>query len=248
MTSDASLPPPPAPAKPAPPRENVWVNVFCNAILPGLLLTKLSKPERLGPVWALVVAVSIPLAYGIYDLIRRRKWNIFSVLGLVSTLLTGGLGLMKVDNFWFAVKEAAIPLVLGLAIPISLKTKQPLVRELLYNDQVLDTHRIGVALSEHQAGARFDGLLRWASWVLAGSFFLSAVLNFGLARWIVTAEPGSPTHAEQLGRLNWISWPVIVLPSMAILVFALFRLLKGIEALTGLKGDELFHHPKKRGS
>ncbi len=244
MTPEASPVPPAHSARPTPPRENVWVNLFCNAILPGLLLTKLSKPERLGPVWALVIAVSIPLVYGIYDLIRRRKWNIFSVLGIVSTLLTGGLGLMKTDNLWFAVKEAAIPLILGLAIPVSLRTKQPLVREMLYNDQVLDTHRIGVALSERGTLAEFDQELRKASWLLAGSFFLSAVLNYFLARWLVTAIPGSPEHAAQIGKLNWVSWPVIVLPSMAIMMVALFRLLKGLERLTGLKGEELFHARK----
>lgn len=242
MTNEASLTPPAAPSPKPVPRENVWVNLFCNAILPGLLLTKLSKPERLGPVWALVVAVSIPLIYGIYDLIRRRKWNIFSILGLVSTLLTGGLGLLKTDNLWFAVKEAAIPLLLGLAIPLSLRTKQPLVREMLYNDQVLDTHKIGTALAANQREGDFERQLVGASWMVAGSFFLSAVLNFILARWMVTAVPGSTEHAEQLGRLNWMSWPVIALPSMIIMMVALFRLLKGIERLTGLKGDELFHH------
>ncbi len=240
MTNEAS-PTPIAPTPKLVPRENVWVNLFCNAVLPGLLLTKLSKPERLGPVWALVVAVSIPLVYGIYDLIRRRKWNIFSVLGLVSTLLTGSFGLMKLDNLWFAVKEAAIPLLLGLAIPISLRTKQPLVREMLYNDQILDTQRIGAALAVQQREAEFDLQLVRASWLVAGSFFLSSVLNFILARWMVTAVPGSTEHAEQLGRMNWVSWPVIALPSMIIMMLALFRLLKGIERLTGLKGDELFH-------
>lgn len=244
MTPEASPVPPAHSARPTPPRENVWVNLFCNAILPGLLLTKLSKPERLGPVWALVIAVSIPLVYGIYDLIRRRKWNIFSVLGIVSTLLTGGLGLMKTDNLWFAVKEAAIPLLLGLAIPISLRTKQPLIREMLYNDQVLDTHRIGTALAEKGSEAGFDQELRKASWLLAGSFFLSAVLNYFLARWLVTATPGSPEHVAQIGKLNWVSWPVIVVPSMAIMMIALFRLLKGLERLTGLKGEELFHARK----
>ncbi len=244
MTPEASPVPPANSARPSPPRENVWVNLFCNAILPGLLLTKLSKPERLGPVWALVIAVSIPLVYGIYDLLRRRKWNIFSVLGIVSTLLTGGLGLMKTDNLWFAVKEAAIPLFLGLAIPVSLRTKQPLVREMLYNDQVLDTHRIGAALAERGSEASFDQELRKASWLLAASFFLSAVLNYFLARWLVTATPGSPEHAAQIGKLNWVSWPVIVLPSMAIMMVALFRLLKGLERLTGLKGEDLFHARK----
>ncbi len=246
-TPDSVSPPGPAPSPlpPPKPRENVWINLVCNAVLPGFLLTQLSKPERLGPVWALVIALSIPLGYGIYDLIRRRTWNMFSVIGLIGTLITGVLGLMKVSNFWFAVKEAAIPAILGLAIPLTLKTRQPLVRTLIYNDQVLDTDRIGRALVERNALPGFDALLRWASWVLAGAFLFSAVLNYLLARWIVTAPPGSPENVAQLGRLNWVSWPVIMVPSMAIMMFALFRLLKGLEALTGLPGDDLFHQSKK---
>lgn len=245
MTPDASTTPPSgAPARPVP-KENLWINLFCNAILPGLLLTKLSKPERLGPMWALVVAVSIPLVYGVYDLVRRRKWNVFSVLGISSTLLTGGLGLMKTDNIWFAVKEAAIPLLLGLAIPLTLRTKQPLVREMLYNDQVLDTGKIGEALAERNNVPAFEQELARASWLVATSFLLSAVLNFILARWIVTGIPGSTEHAEQLGKLNWVSWPVIALPSAAIMMVALFRLLKGIERLTGLTGEDLFHQRTK---
>ncbi len=241
MTPEASpTPPAPANARPAQ-KENIWVNLICNAILPGLLLTKLSKPERLGPALALVVAVSIPLVYGTYDLVRRRKWNVFSVLGIASTLLTGGFGLMKIDNLWFAVKEAAIPLLLGLAVPLTLRTKQPLVREMLYNDQVLDTGKIGAALAANRNEAEFERELARASWLIAGSFLFSAVLNYFLARWIVTAAPGSTENAEQLGRLNWVSWPVIALPSTAIMMVALFRLLKGVERLTGLKGEELFH-------
>jgi hypothetical protein len=233
---------------PPQPKENLWINLVCNAVLPGLLLTQLSKPERLGPVWGLLVALAVPLGYGIYDLIRRRTWNIFSIIGLVSTLLTGGLGLLQVNNLWFAVKEAAIPLVLGLAIPLTLNTRQPLVRTMIYNDQVLDTDRIGKRLEERQAVPGFNALLRNASWILAGAFLFSAVLNFLLARWIVTAPPGSPENVAQLGRLNWVSYPVIMVPSLVIMMFALFRLLKGLEGLTGLSGDELFHpsarHPK----
>ena len=233
----AGGPPPPIPK----PRENLWVNLVCNAVLPGLLLTQLSKPERLGPVWGLIIALAVPLGYGIYDLVRRQTWNALSIIGLVSTLLTGGLGLMKVNNLWFAVKEAAIPLVLGLAIPLTLKTRQPLVRTMIYNDQVLDTDRIGKLLVERRAIPGFEALLRAASWLLAGAFLFSAILNFLLARWIVTAPPGSAENVAQLGRLNWISYPVIMVPSLVIMMVALFRLLKGLEALTGLSGDELFH-------
>lgn len=222
------------------PRENMLVNVACNVVLPGLLLDKLSKPDRLGPVAGLVIALSIPLGYGIYDFVRRRVWNALSVLGLCSVLLTGVLGLLKTDAFWFAVKEAAIPALLAVAIPLSLRTRQPLVRTLLFNDQVLDVGRIESELDSRSARPAFDSLLGSSSWLLASSFLLSSALNYVLARWMLTASPGTDEFNKQLGRMNWVSWPVIFLPMTAMLVFALMRLLKGVERLTGLKADELF--------
>ena len=45
----------PSVSKPAR-RENMLVNLACNVVLPGLLLDKLSKPDRLGPVAGLVIA------------------------------------------------------------------------------------------------------------------------------------------------------------------------------------------------
>src|SRR5690606_22513217 len=81
---------PSPPAPPAPKRENLWINLLCNAVFPAVILTTLSKEHRLGPMWALVLAISLPLGYGIYDLVTRSKWNVFSVVGVISTALTGG--------------------------------------------------------------------------------------------------------------------------------------------------------------
>lgn len=224
-------------------RENLWLNLACNAILPGILLTKLSKDHVLGPVWGLVVSLMLPLGYGVYDLVSRRKWNVLSILGFVSILTTGVLGLMKTSPFWFAVKEAAFPIIIGLAIPLSLKTRQPLVRTMLYNDQVINTEKVHQALESRGNVQAFEKLLVQASWMLSLAFTISAVLNFVLARWIITEPSGSPEFNAQLGKMNWISWPVIVLPMMAMLMFALLRLLKGVEALSGLKGEDVFHQP-----
>ncbi|MSU62833.1 MAG: MFS transporter [Pedosphaera sp.] len=227
-------------------QENLWLNLLCNAVLPGFLLSFLSTDQRLGPVWGLIVSLSVPLGYGIWDLWSFRRVNVISIIGISGTLLTGVLGLLKTDGFWIAVKEAALPAILGLAIPLSLRTRQPLVRTLLYNDQVLDTQRIHVALEEKGNLDSFEKLLAWASWVLAASFLLSSVLNFGLARWLITAAPGTPAFNDQLGKMNWLSWPVVMVPSTAIMFYSLIKLLKGVEALTGLKGDELFHHRNGR--
>jgi len=238
----------PTPKSP-PARENLLLNLACNVFLPGLILDKLSRPTLLGPLWALVFAVSLPLGYGVWDWSRRRQWNFFSTLGIVGTMATGGMGVgthlgwWKATALWYAIKEASIPTLIGLAIPVSLLTKTPLIRSLLYNDQVLDTRRIADALRERDAGPAFEGLLRQASWLLTASFVISAVLNFFLAIWMLKAEPASEEWTRQLGRMNWVSWPVIVVPSMGMMVWALFRLMNGIQRLTGLKAEEMFHAP-----
>jgi hypothetical protein len=230
-------------------RENLWVNLACNALIPGLILNHLSKPGRLGPLYALLVAIAFPLGYGIWDLVTRRKWNVLSVIGLVGTLATGGLGVgthfgwWRATGLWYAVKEAVIPLLLGAAIPISMGTRQPLVKTMLYNDQVLDTQRIAGELKARGNETAFENLLRGSSWLLTLSFLISATLNFGLAIWLLKAEPGTEQFNAQLGRMNWLSWPVIVIPSMIIMMWALFRLMNGVERLTGLKVDQILHQP-----
>lgn len=226
---------------PVPPkRENLLLNLACNIAAPALILSKLSAEERLGPVVALVVALAFPLGYGAWDAISRRKFNFIAGIGFASTLLTGGFGLAKLDGIWFAVKEAAVPLVIGLMVLLSMKSKRPLVREFIYNDQVIDIPKVDAALDARGERTGFEKLLVQAGWLVTASFFVSAGLNFALARWVLTAPAGTPEFTAQLGKMQWLSWPVIVLPSMAMMMFALWRLLGGIKRLTGLELEQVF--------
>jgi len=228
-----------------PPRkENLLLNLACNVAAPALILSKLSG--RLGPKTALIVALSFPLAYGIYDLIKRRNFNFLAALGFASTLATGGLGLMKLAPFWFAVKEAVVPTLIGLTVVVSQWTRKPLVRTMLFNEQVINVPRVEAALDAKGQRPAFLSLLSNSSWLLAGSFVLSAVLNFGLARFLIKSMPDSPEFNAELGRMTLWSWPVIVVPSMIIMVFALWRLLKDLEQLSGLTLDEILHQPPEK--
>ena len=235
-----------APRTAAPAKESLLLNLACNVILPGLVLSKLSQPQRLGPLWALVAALALPLGYGLWDWMKRRQWNMFSTLGIAGTLATGGMSLgthfgwWQATALWFAIKEAAIPLLIGLSIPLTLRSKTPLVKTLLYNDQLMDTAKVAEELRHRKAEASFERLLREASWLLSLSFFLSSALNFFLAIWLLKAVPNSPEWNEQLGRMNWLSWPVIVIPSTGMMMWALFRLMNGIQRLTGLPQEQLF--------
>ena len=98
-----------APTPPAskPKAENLFLNLFCNVALPTAIMSWGSGERALGPKWGLIVALLFPLGYGIHDFIQRRRFNFISGIGFVSVLFTGGFGLMKLEGFWFAVKDGA---------------------------------------------------------------------------------------------------------------------------------------------
>jgi len=246
----SAAPEPRQPAKPAPnkKRENPWLNIGLNVAVPALLLMK--GRDWLGPFIerfvgdpypvVIVLALLFPLAYGLYDFAARRKANIFSIIGFVSVLLTGGIALFLPAG-WIAWKEAAIPLLIGLAILISLKTPYPLVRTILLNPEIIDVSRVRAALEASGSGKAFERLLTSCTLLLSASFFLSAVLNYTLAELIIQSPTGTPAFEQELGRMTALSFPVIVLPSMVITFLALWKLLTGITRLTGLKFEDIFH-------
>jgi len=236
----------PSPAATLPKQENILLNLACNVAAPAIMLTKGAKWLHLTPKTALVAALAFPLAYGGYDLVRRRNFNVLSALGFTSTLATGGLSLLKLEPFWFAVKEAIVPTLIGLAVLFSRHSKSSLLNALMLNDQVVNLARIRDGLRTANRESDFERLLDRTNWMLAGSFALSAVLNFVLARLIITALPDTLEFNEQLGRLTWISYIVIMVPSLGMMLFALMRMFNGLTRLTGLTLDDMLHAPPEK--
>jgi MFS family permease len=225
-------------AKPAQ-RESILLSLGINIAIPAVILMRFSGEEALGPVGGLIVALLFPLTYGMVDFARRREWNIVSILGFVSVLLTGGIGLLQLDPKWIAVKEAAVPAIIGIAVVLSLRTRFPIVRTFLYNDKIIRTREVDEALEKRGNRRAFDQTLINASWMLAGSFFVSSVLNFVLAKLIVKSQPGTTAFNEELGRMTALSYPVIVVPSMIIMIAALWYLFNRIKRLTDLDLEQI---------
>jgi len=206
---------------------------------------KFSTDRWLGPLGGLIVALIFPLGYGIWDFATRRETNFFSIIGFASVLLSGGLGLLKVGGIWFAVKDAAIPLVMGLAVLFSLRSKTPLVRTVLLNDQIIDVDAVEAALDARQQRPAFDRLLVNASYALAASLVVVAILHFGLVYTILKSPPGTPAFNNELGRVHLLTILVVAVPSTIVLMVVLWRVVNGLEKLTGLSGDAIFKAEKK---
>lgn len=231
-------------------RENLLASLICNLVIPLLILTKLSTPDRLGPVVALCLGLAFPLGYGIWDLINRKQLNFVSVLGVISVGLSGTFGLVQVDPFWFAIKEASVPLAIGIMVLLTFRSKRPLIKTFLYNPQVLNTRLIDERLQATGSQRAFDKVFSICNKLLIFSFLFSAVLNYLLARMMVTAHPADDLVAfnAQLGKMNFMSWFVIALPSALIMMIALWKLVTGLGQLTGLRLEEMLQEaPKKKG-
>jgi len=224
-----------------PKRENLWLNLALNVILPSVLLSKGADWFPLPPSAVLVLSLAFPIGYGIYDYFRRDKVNLFSVIGFVSILITGVIGLIRIPSQWIAVKEAAVPLLFGLIILATAKSKKPFVHRILFSPELFDVGQIETSLAHKGTQKAFARVMLTCTYWIAASFVISAVLNYGLASWIVTAESGTEEFNRQIGRMTALSWPVIVLPSMGMMMVALLKLIKGIEANTGHMLEEVLH-------
>ena len=222
-------------------KPNPWLELLITVALPALVLMQLSSASRLGPVGALLLALAFPLGYGGWRLLIERRVNLMAGLGVVSTLLTGGIGLLALDAQWLAVKEAAIPGVIGVAVLVSARTRHPLVRLLVFNRTLFDVDRVQQALRSRGTEAAFERRLHIGTLLLAGTFLFSAVANYLLARWVVTSPAGTEAFNAELARMTLLSYPVIAIPSMVMMMAVLYFLSRSANQLTGLTLEQMLH-------
>ena len=242
-------------------QEHPLANILINVLIPVVALGALSKdPDaadsklwHIGPVNAMIAALVPPLAYGAWHFIKTRKFNFFSGLGLFSVLLTGGLtiylwnadGTVKENaGLFFALKEASIPFLLGLAVFLSRRTATPLVNVFLYNDSVFDVPRIERVVAEKNAEGEYRKLLDLANTLFASSFFLSTVLNIALVMAFFhgfdRTDPGAREEYNAIvGKITGWGFVVIGVPLLVVLFFTLQKLIKGLREVTGLTDEEI---------
>lgn len=246
---------------PTPAQEHPLANILINVLIPVLALSYLSKDPaavgakfwHIGPLNALIVGLMFPIGYGIWFFAKTRKMNFFSGLGLFSVMLTGGLTLFLWNKdgtvkehaaVLFGLKEASIPFVLGIAIIASHWSKTPLLRTFLYTDAIFDIPRIEKKVGELGKETDYRKVLLHATLLFAASFFLSTLMNFGMAMHFLgdldhAAANAREIYNEKVAKVTGWGFLVIGVPIMVFLFITLKRLLGGLRGITGFTDDEL---------
>lgn len=226
-------------------QENNFSHIIFSILIPVLILNKGHK-YGLDAKLSVVIALSFPLFFTTKSLIKSKKIDFVSLLGLLNVLFSGALTLMTLDGIWFALKEAAFPLLIGCFVLGSSFTKNPFFQSLFLNPATFDVEKVENRLNDESKKQDFFILMKRLTQLLSVSFLLSAFLNFALAIYIFT--PLSETLSvdqkqellnEQLSQMTLYSLGVILVPSMIFLGALLFYSFKKINALTGLTVDDL---------
>jgi hypothetical protein len=96
------------------------------------------------------------------------------------------------------------------------------------------------ALAARGNTAAFGQRMAQASYIVAASFFMSSILNYVLATVILISPPGTPEYTAELGRMTALSYPVIAIPSMIVLMTAIWFVFSSIKRLTGHSLESFF--------
>ncbi len=220
------------PSRPRP--ASLWINLIVTLVVPIAILSQLSGEQRLGPMNALLLALCFPIAYGVWALASQRRWDGLAMLGIANVLLTGSLALLGADAWHIAIKEAAIPAALAVAVIISGLRNTPLVRTLLWQRGLFQVDAIDAALRARGNADAFERSMRRANHWVAGSFALSSALNYTLASIVLSSPPGSVAFNQEFARMTALSYPVIALPCSALLIAIMLMLTRNLLRLTGM--------------
>ncbi len=236
--------------------DNSLVDILINVILPVLILSKMSKDGdsfyHLGPVTAMAIALILPLGFGIWHFIKKGKLNLFSCVGLIAILLTGLITIYLYNDtnsrqhvgVIFGIKEAIQPLILGSLFLITHKKATPLLRTFLYNDALFDIPRIEKTVKEKQSKPAYELLLWKCTWIMFGSFCLSAVANFFVSVYffqdlVPDADSWTVLYNEIVGSITFWGFIIIGVPFFGVMIVIMISLLKGLRKITGLENDNI---------
>lgn len=214
-----------------------------NIFLPIAILLTLSDPDRLGALPALLLAVGIPAAYGIWELLRSRTVNASSILGIVSVFMTGVIAVFELDTDLFAIKEAAIPVGFAAVLLVTNRMRFPVVKLLF--DMVQRRDVVEKAVRDQGEEAAYRAHIERSGTIWAGIMLLSGVLKFILSSVIMTADAGTKAFNTQLATYELVQIPTTMLLTMVLILSLIFFIAKGTGMIIGLPPSQVLRGGEK---
>ena len=205
------------------------LDVLMGAVVPILVLTYLS--DLLGAVAAYLISALIPTVWVLADLlfVTRRFNFITSVLGL-NAIVRGLLAFWFVDGALYAFKDTVGSILMVLVFGGSLLAGRPLLGAFV--TQVLDPRTPGqeASLKRLFSERPMAKILLISTAMVALLNAVTALINFLLNLWIVTAPFGTGEFNFQVARVNAITRLTLGIPEFLAMGFAIWWIIYSLHS------------------
>ena len=219
------------------------ISVLVNIAIPVAILLTLSAPDKLGALPALLLAIGIPAVYGIVELLRTRQMNPASIIGILSVVMTGVIGVFELSTRLLAVKEAVIPIGFAVILVVSNHTKFPVITML--SDMVQRRDRVRAALDTPTRQAAYDSHIKTAGVVWAAIMTLSGVLKYILASLVVKSPAGTEAFNHELARYELVQLPTTFTLSGVLILSLIWYIASGTAKITGMETADVLRGGEK---
>lgn len=224
------------------PEQSAVLQFIVSFIIPIIILTRFSGESSLGPTKGLLLALAFPIAFEIYNVKKRKKLSMFSLLAIGGIIVTGAISLLGLSEGWLAVRRAVPYLAMSVAILVPVRIKHSILNALL--PQMLDMNKIISGAQKRHTLTELEQSINRTSYILSSIFFIIAVASYVLTKMVIVSQTGTTGFNEEYARLRVLSLPIITLPLLVGFTGAILYLTHAIEKLTGLDTDSII---KKHG-
>lgn len=206
-------------------------------VIPIIILTRFSAESSLGPTKGLLLALAFPVAFELYNVQKRKKLSMFSLLAIGGIIVTGAISLLGLSEGWLAIRRAVPYFAMGVAILVSIWIKHPILNAVL--PKMFDMDEVTSRAQKKHTLPELSRSINRTGYLLSGLFIIIAIASYVLTRMVIMSETGTSSFNAEYARLRILSLPIITLPLLVGFTCALLYLTKAIEKLTSLDIDNI---------
>lgn len=218
------------------------MQLLINFVLPTIVLLGLSDPSRLGPAKAMLLALAFPVVFEIYNLSRRRKSSVLSMVAIVGILVTGVVTLLGLSENWLAVRRSVPYVAIAIALLVSMLLKRSLLDWGL--SRLLDMDLVRTKAEQKGTWQLLQKRIAAIGYVVVALLTAVGVSAYVLTLVVITAPTDTAAFNSEYVRLRVLSLPATTLPLLVGILAILMYLFTSIEKLTGLKAEDLVKKKK----
>lgn len=206
------------------------LDIVIGAVIPIVVLNYLTDP--LGAVPAYLLAALIPVGWVFIDLaLITRRFNFITSYTGAQAIMRGLLAFWFVDGWQFALKDTAGSFLAILIFAASIVIGKPMLELFWRQGLAPDTPARDQALNALTAEAPIHQALTRGTGVILVANVATAIANFLLNLWIVTAPFGTDSFNQQVAQVNAITRIALILPELAAFGVAFWLLWRGISTV-----------------